>query len=105
MVRKILVVVAGMMVLMVQLACADELGDCQANCGKKLQECIASINSPNDIEVQDMKAACKKVRSDCDHFCDGRGEDPYKEEKEKAAREQQEKDQNSGQIKTYKFGE
>jgi hypothetical protein len=91
--KSILVGVAAMMLLMVQPAAADYLDDCQASCGKKLEQCFASIDKVNDIEIQDMKAACENTRSDCNHYCDDRGEDPYKEEKEKAAREQQEKGQ------------
>jgi len=99
MIRKILAMVAGML-LLVQLAYANEQDDCQANCSNKMQECIARINDPNEIVVQDLKVQCENTRSDCNHFCDDRGVDPYREEKEKAIREQQE--QGSG-IKTYKF--
>jgi len=88
---------------MAQPACADEPGDCDSNCGKKLQECIAGIDKPNDIEVQQLKQECANQNSECRHFCDGRAEDPYREEKEKAAREQQEKDRNGGKPLEYQF--
>ena len=101
---RMLVVAAGMMLMMVQVACANEFEICQDGCGKKYEECVAKINSPNDIEVQDAKEVCASVKLDCDHYCDGRGDDPYREEKDKAAREKQEKEGGgSGEIRTLQF--
>lgn len=102
MIGKFLVVAAGML-LTAQVACADEMDDCQANCGNKLRDCIAGIDKPNDIEVQELRQQCEDRRSECNHFCDGRAEDPYKEEKEKAAREKQESDHNGGKPIEIQF--
>ncbi|HEY5513440.1 MAG TPA: hypothetical protein VIK40_07335 [Geomonas sp.] len=100
--KKILVLVAGIVILMAQSAVADEFEVCQGNCTKKSDECLSRISSPNDIEIQDLRRACRETKSVCDHYCDGRSENPYQAEEEKAAREKQEP-AGSGGIKTFEF--
>jgi uncharacterized hydantoinase/oxoprolinase family protein len=100
MIKKYIIITAGILLLTVQMVSADEQSDCQDNCGKKMEECIARIDKANEIEIKELKQQCEDTQMDCNHYCDGRGDDPHREEKERAAREQQE---SGSQIKTFKL--
>jgi hypothetical protein len=68
--RVLIFAVAAGVMLLSQLALADEYDDCNSACNTKYEACLAKANKfVNDIEVQDAKIVCDKASMDCGTVC------------------------------------
>lgn len=104
MMKIYLAILAGLMVLTVRYASAD---DAMTTCNQNYDDCNARAQTlVNDIDVSDAKEVCGKTLQGCKHRAESefqKQEQKQLEEAEKPADKPQEDDTVNGNIKVYRF--
>ena len=88
--KSFLVLLLGVILLAVgQPSSAETYEECRIKkCDQPYASCLASITSPNDIEIQEAKTACAQAESECHDECNEAANNPPQEQ-QKAPEEQQ----------------
>jgi hypothetical protein len=69
--RPVSVIFWSMIVLLLpRVSFADDLSACFDRCNKAFAECNARIDTPNDLDKQDMETACTKATVACNDSCE-----------------------------------